>query len=99
MRQVTLRVDDRLADFLKQAAAARSESVNTYAQAVLTAAVDPEFAGDEAAQLRERLDRAGLLAIPSQVSHSAPDKAALARARRRAGQGRALSSLVIEDRI
>jgi hypothetical protein len=99
MKQVTLRVEDRLATSLKQAAAARSESVNAYAQAVLSAAVDPEFAGDEVTQLRERLDRAGLLAIPAQVPHSAPNRAALGRARRNAGRGRSLSSLVIEDRI
>jgi hypothetical protein len=98
MKQVTLRMDDRLANFLKQAAAARSESVNSYVQAVLTAAVDPKYAGDEAAQLRERLSRAGLLEVPTPVSYPAPDEAALARARRRAGRGRPISSLIAEDR-
>jgi hypothetical protein len=98
MKQVTLRIDDRLADFLKQAAAARSQSVNTYAQAVLSSAVDPDFAGDEAAQLRERLGRAGLLSAPPHTLQSAPDHDALAQARRRAGRGRSLSSLVAEDR-
>ncbi len=98
MKQLTLRVDDRLADFLKRAAAARGESVNAYAHAVLGAAVDPELAGDEAAQLRERLDRAGLLAAVPRASHPAPAGAALERARRRAGRGRSLSSLVAEDR-
>jgi uncharacterized protein (DUF1778 family) len=98
MKQVTLRVDDRLADFLKQAAAARNESVNTYAQAVLSAAVDPDLAGDEATRLRERLGRAGLLASTSQASHPPPDRAALARARREAGRGTSLASLVVEDR-
>jgi hypothetical protein len=98
MKQVTLRMEDRLANFLKQAAAARSESVNSYAQAVLTAAVDPEYAGDETAQLRERLARAGLLATPTPVSHPAPDPAAVARAGKRAARGRSLSSMIIEDR-
>ncbi|HEY3827869.1 MAG TPA: hypothetical protein VGL57_01610 [Solirubrobacteraceae bacterium] len=98
MKQLTLRVDDRLADFLKQAAAARSESVNTYAQAVLSAAVDPELAGDHAAQLRERLSRAGLLAVVPHAPHPAPDEAALTRARKRAGRGRSLASIVAEDR-
>jgi hypothetical protein len=91
-------VDDRLADFLKQAAAARSESVNTYAQAVLSAAVDPELAGGHAAQLRERLNRAGLLAVVPRVSHPAPDEAALSRARKRAGRGQSLASTVVGDR-
>jgi hypothetical protein len=98
MRQVTLRIEDRLADFLKQAAAARSESVNSYAQAVLTAAVDPEYAGDETAQLRERLARAGLLATPTPVSYPHPDPAAVAAAGKRAARGRTLSSIIIEDR-
>jgi hypothetical protein len=98
MRQLTLRVDDRLADFLKQAAAARSESVNSYAQAVLSAAVDPELAGDHTAQLRERLDRAGLLAIAPHTPYPPPDEAALARARKRAGQGQSLASIVAEER-
>jgi hypothetical protein len=98
MKQLTLRVDERLAHFLKQAAVARSESVNAYAQAVLAAAVDPVYAGDETAQLRERLSRAGLLAIVAPAPHPAPDGAALAGARRRAGRGRALASLVHEDR-
>jgi hypothetical protein len=98
MKQLTLRVDDRLADFLKQAAAARSESVNTYAQAVLSAAVDPELAGDHTAQLRERLSRAGLLAVAPPAPHPAPDEAALARARQRAGGGRSLASILAENR-
>jgi hypothetical protein len=98
VKQLTLRVNDRLVDFLKQAAAARNESVNTYAQAVLTAAVDPEFAGDETAQLRERLSRAGLLEATPRALHRAPDEAALARARRHAGRGRSLAAIVAEDR-
>jgi uncharacterized protein (DUF1778 family) len=98
VKQLTLRVEERLAAFLKQAAAVRGESVNAYAQAVLSAAVDPELAGDEVAQLRERLGRAGLLALVQQAPHPGPPDAALARARKRAGRGRSLSSLVLEDR-
>jgi hypothetical protein len=98
MRQVTLRMEDRLANFLKQAAVARNESVNSYAQTVLSAAVDPEYAGDETAQLRERLERAGLLAHPKPVPYLHPDPAAVAAARKRAAQGRTLSSIIIEDR-
>jgi hypothetical protein len=98
LKQLTLRVDERLAAFIKQAAAARNESVNAYAHSVLSAAVDPEFAGDESAQLRERLSRAGLLAVAPHAPHPAPADAALARARKRAGRGRSLSSLVVDDR-
>jgi hypothetical protein len=91
-------MDERLADFLKQAAAARSESVNSYARTVLTAAVDPEYAGDETARLRERLARAGLLATPKPVSYPRPDPATVAAAGKRAAHGRTLSSIIIEDR-
>jgi plasmid stability protein len=98
MKQLTLRVDDRLTQFLKQAAAARGESVNAYAQAVLAAAVDPDLAGDETTQMRERLRRAGLLAVVPDSSHVAPDPSALAGARKRAGRGKSLASFVVEDR-
>ncbi len=91
MKQVTLRVEDRLANFLKQAAAARDESVNSYAQTVLSAAVDPEYAGDETAQLRERLERAGLLAHPKPVPYPTPTQRLWRRrASARHGDGRSL---------
>lgn len=97
MRQLTLRVDEQLAEQLKSAAAARAESVNTYARAVLAAAVDPELAGDEAARLRERLRAAGLLseAFGSAVS---PPPEELEAARAAAGTGTALSDFVREGR-
>lgn len=97
MRQLTLRVDDGLAVALRRAAAARSQSVNAFAATVLNAAVDPTFAADEAAELRERLSRAGILA-DAPVDGQRPARAALARARRRAGKGRSLASLVVEGR-
>nr|MBA2580681.1 transcriptional regulator [Thermoleophilaceae bacterium] len=62
MRQLTLRVDDALAERLKDAASERRQSVNTFAQSVLSAAVDPQFADGESARVRERLARAGILA-------------------------------------
>jgi predicted transcriptional regulator len=98
MRQVTLRLPDELADRLKEAAREQGRSVNGYASAVLAAAVDPELAGDEATRIRERLARAGLLAPPSDGARRRPSKAAVARARRRAGKGRTLSELVSEGR-
>jgi predicted transcriptional regulator len=98
MRQVTLRLPDELADRLKEAAHAQERSVNGYAAAVLAAAVDPELAGDEATRVRERLARAGLLAPTSARARRRPSKAAVARARKRAGKGRALSELVSEGR-
>lgn len=99
MPQLTLRVPTELVDRLKTVAAARGESVNAYASAVLGAAVDPDLASDEAERLRERLARAGLLAdlAPPRASkrHSRRD---VARARRAAAQGRSVSDVVREGR-
>lgn len=98
MRQLTLRIDEQLALRLKRAAFERGESVNSYAGAVLGAAVDPQFAGSDAERLRERLARAGLLAVEKQTDQRRPSAAALARARRRAGQGTSVADLVSEGR-
>lgn len=97
MQQLTLRVDSELADALKRAAMARGQSVNAFARTVLNAAVDPAFAGDEVSELRERLDRAGLLGHAS-TEDRRPPNAALVRARKRAGNGRSLAAFVVEDR-
>lgn len=99
MRQITLRVSEQLATRLKSAANAHGRSVNSYASAVLAAAVDPELAGDEATRVRERLARAGLLAETEAQGRPRPGKAAVAQARRRAGSGAAtLGELVSEGR-
>jgi len=98
MPQLTLRIPERLGEELKSAARARGESLNRFATAVLRAAVDPAFAGDEAHALRERLTRAGLLADAEGPPRARPSRKALARARSVAGRGRALSKLVSEGR-
>ena len=98
MSQLTLRISDRLAHQLKAAARARGASVNGWATAVLAAAVDPAYAGDEAQALRERLARAGLLAESATPARKRPARRAFARARAAAGRGRALSELVSEGR-
>jgi predicted transcriptional regulator len=99
MIQMTLRLPDDLAERLRQAAREQGSSFNSYAAAVLAAAVDPELAGDEVARLRERLARAGLLApMPARRPATRPDRAAVAAARAAAGQGRPLADLVSEDR-
>lgn len=71
--------------------------MNEFLTRVLDAVTDPELAGDDAARIRERLARAGLLAEvgPPVVR---PDPAAVAAARRAAGSGTALSDLVSTDR-
>jgi hypothetical protein len=98
MTQLTLRLPDDLLERLKAAARARRQSVNGLATAVLGAAVDPSFAGDEMLALRERLERAGLLMVPEPGRHRRPDPAALRRARVAARHGRPLSALVAEGR-
>lgn len=99
MKQVTLRLDEALADRLRSVASERGESVNTFASTVLSAAVDPEHAGAEVERIRERLGRAGLLVRPKTLpAGTRPSKAELARARRAAGRGKPLSDYVAEGR-
>ncbi|HEV7527617.1 MAG TPA: hypothetical protein VGO29_01840 [Solirubrobacteraceae bacterium] len=98
MHQLTLRVPEELAERLTGAARDRDESVNGYAVKVLSAAVDPDFAGDEVTGLRERLARAGLLLTPEHHSMERPSAQALKRARAAAGRGRPLSDFVAEGR-
>lgn len=99
MPQLTLRIDDRLADDLKTHAAKVGRSVNSWASQVLQAAVDPDLAGSDAERTRERLARAGLLVIPPpRPGLRRPDAKRVAHARRAAGRGTSLSDLVIEDR-
>lgn len=98
MVQLTLRVDEALARRLKATAAEHGRSVNSYATAVLHAAVDPDLAGDEAERIRSRLAQAGLLAATTPIATPTPDEEAVDGARRRAGRGRPLSDLVAEGR-
>jgi uncharacterized protein (DUF1778 family) len=98
MSQLTLRVPPDLAERLKAAAEERGQSVNRFATAVLSAAVDPRFAGDEVAALRERLARAGLLAEVTAPPRKRPPRAAVKRARAAAGKGRPPSRIVGDGR-
>ncbi|HEY2536501.1 MAG TPA: hypothetical protein VGI24_05900 [Solirubrobacteraceae bacterium] len=98
MRQLTLRVPEGLAERLKVAASDHEDSVNGYAVKVLSAAVDPDLAGDEITGLRERLAQAGLLLTPERLSSKPPSPEALSRARAAAGRGKPLSDFVTEGR-
>jgi len=98
MRQLTLRVPDELAEKLKLAASQHEGSVNGYAVKVLSAAVDPDLAGDEITGLKERLAQAGLLLTPERITTKPPSTQALSRARAAAGRGRSLSDFVTEGR-
>lgn len=61
-------------------------------------ASDPEPSGDEAAILRERMQRAGLLEEPESRSVRRPPLDEVAAARRAAGASRPLSALVSDGR-
>lgn len=98
MAQLTLRIADDLADVLRHAAADSGKSLNAWATAVLSAAVDPELAGGEFERLRERLGRAGLLMIPKGGPKKRPSRDKVARARAAAAKGTPLSAIVSEGR-
>lgn len=98
MRQLTLRVPQELAERLKVAASDHEDSVNGYAVKVLSAAVDPDLAGDEITGLKERLSQAGLLLTPKRLPTKRPSARALSRARAAAGVGRPLSDFISEGR-
>jgi len=97
MTQITVRASDELVHRVKEAAASQGRSMNDYVTAVLDAATNPDLAGDEASQVRERLARAGLLA-PVGVRRPRPSSTAVAAARMAAGRGTQLSELVGRDR-
>jgi hypothetical protein len=98
MAQLTLRIDDDLAQQLKEKAKAEGRSVNAMATITLRALVDPDLAGDEAERLRERFRRAGILAEFLPLNRPRQDPEALARARAAAGKGTPLSDIVSQDR-
>jgi hypothetical protein len=97
MSQVTWRAPDELVERVRQAAARQGRSLNDYLTRLAEAAIDPELAGDEIERLRERLTRAGLI-VARGAARPRPDRNAVARARRRAGEGTPLSDLVKQGR-
>lgn len=97
MHQFSLRVADELGEAVKAAAAERGQSVNAFVVAVLEAVTDPAHAGDDAARLRERLARGGILSVQG-PPRPRPDRAAFEAARARAAEGTPLSDLVVAER-
>ncbi len=93
MAQMSWRSSDELAERVRRAARAGGRSMNSYVSAVLDAATDPGLAGDDVTSLRERLDRAGLLA-PGGSPRTRPAATDLARAGAAAARGTPLSSVV-----
>lgn len=99
MTQISWRADDELVTRAKQRAQALNKSLNEYVTAVVEAATDPRHAGSEAAELRERLGAAGLLAEPfARPSAPRPRPEEVRAARRRAARGKPVSEILLEDR-
>lgn len=97
MPQVTWRADDELVSRLKERARERGVSLNEYITLLARAATDPDLAATETDRLRERLALAGLLASSGQPRRR-PASNEVAEARRKAGHGTPLSTLITEGR-
>ncbi|MBS9533320.1 hypothetical protein KIH27_06915 [Mycobacterium sp. M1] len=97
MTQVTWRAPDELVEQVRRVASQHGCSLNEYLSRLARAATDPGLEGDDVDRLRQRLALAGLLADagPRRVR---PDRAAVADARKLAGGGTPLSSLITRDR-
>jgi hypothetical protein len=98
MAQLTIRAGDELVGRVRLAAGAAGRSMNEYVVSVLDAATNPELAGNEAEQIRARLARAGLLAVPIPKPGPRPSRAAVEEAGRRAVVGRPVSQYVSDGR-
>ncbi|MDP9402065.1 MAG: Arc family DNA-binding protein [Actinomycetota bacterium] len=97
MAQMTWRGSDELVERVRRSARANGRSMNDYVTAVLDAATDPDLADGDAARLRERLARAGLLAATGRT-RTRPPAGHVANARAAASRGTPLSRLVEEGR-
>jgi predicted transcriptional regulator len=99
--QISWRLPDELAQRVRRLAERQGISVNALISRVLDAATNPALAGTEAERIRERLDRAGLLAAEHASRAGGkpqPDARTLSEARRAAGTGTALAELVGHER-
>ncbi|MFN3214925.1 MAG: transcriptional regulator [Acidimicrobiales bacterium] len=99
MAQISWRADDGLVARVRLHADRAGTSMNAYITHVLETATDPDYGGDAAERLRDRLRMAGLLAEhPVESDPDLPSDEEFEAARREAGRGTPLSDLVIEGR-
>jgi hypothetical protein len=99
MAQVSWRADDELVARVRLHADRAGMSMNAYITHVLETATDPDYGGDEAERLRDRLRVAGLLVeYPVEPDLDVPSDEEFEAARREAGRGTPLSDLLIEGR-
>lgn len=96
---MTWRTTEDLPERVRLQAREQGRSLNDWVTLVLRAASDPQHAGDQAQQVRERLRRAGLLELPDdRTARRAPDAARLTAAPAAAGRGTPLSEVVTRGR-
>jgi len=99
MAQISWRAEDELAARVRLHAVGAGCSMNSYITQVLEAATDPDYGGDDAERLRDRLRLAGLLSeYPEDPGLVVPSNDEFEAARREAGKGVPLSDFVIEGR-
>jgi plasmid stability protein len=98
MGQITIRADDDLIFRIRQRARETGRSMNEYVTIVLDAVTNPGTAGTERERLRERLARAGLLAVDPPYRGPIPDPDAVEEAGRELGKGTPLSEIIREMR-
>ena len=98
MAQITVRLDEELAQQVKAHSAAQGRSVNNWLVALMNAATNPDLEDDELARTRARLERAGLLHVLEGTPTTRPSAERLAEARRAAGAGKPLSAFVSDGR-
>src|SRR5215470_3810503 len=97
MTQVTWGAPGKLVKRVQEVAAREGRSMNEFLTLVLDAATNSDLAGSDAERVRERLARAGLLAVPG-IPRSRPAPDELAQTREAAGRGTPLSDIVSRDR-
>lgn len=99
MAQMTWRTSDELLERVRRQAVEHGRSLNEWVTTVLDAATDPSSASSPAAELRERLARAGILGdVAPRPSAGTVDPDRLTAARAAAGRGTPLSDVVVAAR-
>ena len=98
MAQLTIRLDDDLADVCKRVAAQEGESLNGWVVKVLRLSTDPDHEPTGIERTRERLRRAGVLAEFPRATHERPPADRLAEAAAAGGRGTPSEVLIRRDR-
>lgn len=98
MAQLTIRLDDDLAEVCKRVAAQEGESLNGWVVKVLRLSTDPDHEPTGIERTRERLRRAGILAEGPRSTRERPPADRLARAAAAGGRGTPSEVLIRQDR-